>query len=113
MTQAAELAIPEAAESFDPALGVFFAPMDDAAVAFAMPIVHRLRGDNIRVEIEHRPKSMSAMLKRAAKLRARVAVIIGSNEIASGTLTVKDLAHSTQSEVSVSDLATKVRQLLD
>ncbi len=107
------LAIPEAAESFDPALGVFFAPMDDAAVAFAMPIVHRLRGDNIRVEIEHRPKSMSAMLKRAAKLRARVAVIIGSNEIASGKLTVKDLAHSTQSEISVADLATKVRQLLD
>jgi histidyl-tRNA synthetase len=107
------LAIPDAAESFDPALGVFFAPMDDAAVAFAMPIVHRLRGDNIRVEIEHRPKSMSAMLKRAAKLRARVAVIIGSNEIASGKLTVKDLAHGTQSEVSVADLATKVRQLLD
>ena len=44
------------------------------------------------------------MLKRADKLRARAAVIIGSNEIASGKLTVKDLANGTQSEVSVADL---------
>jgi histidyl-tRNA synthetase len=107
------LAIPDAAESFDPALGVFFAPMDEAAVAFAMPIVHALRSENIRVEIEHRPKSVGAMMKRADKLRARAAVIIGSNEIASGKLTVKDLAHGTQSEVSVADLATKIHQLLD
>ena len=107
------LAIPAAAESFDPALGVFFAPMDEAAVAFAMPIVHALRAENVRVEIEHRPKSVGAMMKRADKLRARAAVIIGSNEIASGKLTVKDLAHGTQSEVSVADLATKIRQLLD
>ena len=107
------LAIPAAAESFDPALGVFFAPMDEAAVAFAMPIVHALRAENVRVEIEHRPKSVGAMMKRADKLRARAAVIIGSNEIASGKLTVKDLAHGTQSEVAVADLATKLRQLLD
>ena len=34
------LAMPEAAESFEPALDVFFAPMDAAAVAFALPIAH-------------------------------------------------------------------------
>ena len=53
------------------------------------------------------------MMKRADKLRARAAVIIGGNEIASGKLTVKDLAHSTQSEVAVADLEMKIRQLLD
>ena len=107
------LAMPEAAESFEPAVSVFFAPMDEAALAFAMPIAHSLRADGIRVEIEHRPRNVGAMMKRADKLRARAAVIIGSNEIASGKLTVKDLAHGKQSEVSVADLATKVRQLLD
>ncbi len=49
------------------------------------------------------------MIKRANKLRARAAVIIGSNEIASGKLTVKDLAHGTQSEVAVADLEAKIR----
>jgi histidyl-tRNA synthetase len=107
------LAIPTAADSFEPAIGVFFAPMDEAALAFAMPIAHSLRADGVRVEIEHRPRNVGAMMKRADKLRARAAVIIGGNEIASGKLTVKDLAHGTQSEVSVADLPTKLRQLLD
>jgi histidyl-tRNA synthetase len=107
------LAIPEAAESFDPALGVFFAPMDAAALAFALPIAHGLRAAGVRVEIEHRPSNPAKMLKRANKLRARAAVIIGSNEMASGKLTVKDLAHGTQAEVAVAELETKIRQLLD
>ena len=45
---------PSRAESYEPALAVFFAPMDAAALDFALPIVHRLRGKGIRVEIEHR-----------------------------------------------------------
>jgi histidyl-tRNA synthetase len=40
-------------------------------------------------------------------------VIIGSNEVASGKLTVKDLATGTQSEVAVAELESKIRQLLD
>jgi histidyl-tRNA synthetase len=53
------------------------------------------------------------MLARASKLRARAAVIIGGNEIASGMLTVKDLATGTQSEVAVADLGVEDPQLLD
>jgi histidyl-tRNA synthetase len=107
------LAIPDAADSYQPALAVFFAPMDTAALDFAMPIVHALRAKGIRIEIEHKPNRPKIMVGRAAKLRARAAVIIGSNEVASGKLTVKDLAHGTQSEVAVADLENKIRQLLD
>jgi histidyl-tRNA synthetase len=107
------LAIPDSAESYLPALGVFFAPMDAAALEFALPIVHALRGKGIRIEIEHRPSKVGAMIKRADKLRARAAVIIGGNEIASGKLTVKDLAHGTQSEVAIADLEAMIRRLLD
>src|SRR5262245_3612590 len=49
------LAIPDSAESYEPALAVFFAPMDAAALDFALPIVHELRGKGIRIEIEHKP----------------------------------------------------------
>ncbi len=107
------LAIPATAESYEPALSVFFAPMDAAALDYALPIVHALRAKGIRIEIEHRPGKLNKMIGRADKLRARAAVIIGSNEIASGKLTVKDLAHSTQSEVAVADLEATIRQLLD
>jgi histidyl-tRNA synthetase len=53
------------------------------------------------------------MLGRAAKLRARAAIIVGSNEMASGKLMIKDLAQGTQSEVPVAELESKIHQLLD
>jgi histidyl-tRNA synthetase len=107
------LAISDPAESYEPPVNVFFAPMDAAALAYSLPIAHRLRLAGIRVEIEHRPGKTGKMLGRAAKLRARAAVIVGSNEIASGKLTVKDLAQGTQSEVPVDELAARIHQLLD
>jgi histidyl-tRNA synthetase len=107
------LALAEPGENYEPTISVFFAPMDAASLAYALPIAHRLRVAGIRVEIEHRGGSPKSQLKRADKLRARVAVIVGGNEVASGKLTVKDLAHGTQSEIAADDLESKVRQLLD
>ena len=107
------LALSEPAESYERPVNAFFAPMDAAALAWALPIAQRLRAAGVSVEIEHRGGNMSKQMKRADKLRARAAVIIGSNEMASGKLMVKDLAHGTQSEVAVADLESKIRQLLD
>jgi histidyl-tRNA synthetase len=107
------LALSEPPESYERPVNAFFAPMDAAALAYALPIAQELRAHGIGVEVEHRGGNMSKQLKRADKLRARAAVIIGSNEMASGKLMVKDLAHGTQSEVAVADLESKIRQLLD
>ncbi len=107
------LAMQEAAEAFEPPLAAFFAPMDAAALAYALPLAHKLRLAGLRVELEHRPGKVKTMLGRADKMRARTAIIIGSNEVASGQLTVKDLAHGTQSTVAAADLLDKIRQLLD
>jgi histidyl-tRNA synthetase len=107
------LAMPEPAESFEPALGVFVAALDEAALAFALPVVHRLRGAGIRVEVEHRGGGLKSQLKRADKLRARLTIIVGENEVASRRLQVKDMAAGQQYEVAESDLESKIRQLLD
>jgi histidyl-tRNA synthetase len=107
------LALAEPAESFEPHLGVFFAPLDAAALAFSLPLAHRLRLGGLRVEIEHRGGKAGSQLKRASKLRARLAVIVGDNEMRSGKLAVKDLATGTQHEIAVADLEARVRGLLD
>ncbi len=107
------LALSEPPESYERPVNAFFAPMDPAALAYALPIAQKLRAAGVSVEIEHRGGSMKSQMKRADKLRARAAVIIGSNEMASGKLMVKDLAHGTQSEVPVADLESKIRALLD
>jgi histidyl-tRNA synthetase len=109
------LALSEPAEAFEPTLGVFFAPMDQAALAFSLPLAHKLRTAGIRVEIEHRASSLKGMksLKRADKMKARLAVIVGSNEIAAAKVVVKDLATGQQHEVPVAELEMKIRGLLD
>jgi histidyl-tRNA synthetase len=107
------LALAEPAESFEPTLGVFFGPMDEAALAFSLPLAHKLRVAGLRVEIEHRGGKPGKHLQRANKLKARLAIIVGANEVASGKLVVKDLATGQQHEVSVAELEAKVRGLLD
>jgi histidyl-tRNA synthetase len=107
------LAMSEPAESYQPTLSVFFAVMDPAALAYALPLAHALRREGVRVEIEHRSASVSAQLKRANKLKSRLAVIVGENEVKSGQLTVKDLGTGQQHTVAAADLEMKVRALLD
>jgi histidyl-tRNA synthetase len=107
------LAIAEPAENYEAAVSVFFAPMDEAALAYALPLASKLRAAGIRCEVEHRGGSMKSQMKRADKLRSRVAIIVGSNEIASNTVTLKDLAQGTQSQVPITDLEPKIHQLLD
>jgi histidyl-tRNA synthetase len=100
-------------ESFEPRLALFVASLGDAARRWALPVAHRLRLRGIRVEIEHRDAGLKAQLKRADKLRARLALIVGDNELASGKLALKDLDSGQQHEVTEADLETKVQQLLD
>lgn len=107
------LALKEPAESFEPALGVFVAPMDAAALAFALPIAHRLRLGGIRVEIEHRLGSLKSQLKRADRLKARLAIIVGETEVAARKVQLKDFGTGKQHEVAVDEIETRVRGLLD
>jgi histidyl-tRNA synthetase len=100
-------------ESFEPRLALFVATMGEAARRWALPVAHRLRLRGIRVEIEHRDTGLKAQLKRADKLRARLALIIGDNELASGKLALKDLTTGQQHEVAEGELESKVQQLLD
>ncbi len=107
------LAMSEEAESFEPQLSLFVAPMDEKSRAWALPVAHRLRLAGVRVEIEHRDVRLGNQLKRADKLKARLALIVGENEITSGKLALKDLASGTQHEVTEADLLSKIQQLLD
>ena len=98
---------------FEPGLQVFIATLDAAALEYALPIGHRLRLAGIRTEIEHRGGSLKSQLKRADKLRARMALIVGETEVATRRLQVKDLAAGQQHEVAEADLLPRLHALLD
>jgi histidyl-tRNA synthetase len=100
-------------ESYEPAVVLFLAPMGEPARRWALPVAHRLRLRGIRVEIEHRDAGLKSQLKRADKLKARLALIVGDNELQSGKLALKDLTTGQQHEVTEAELEAKIHQLLD
>lgn len=107
------LAVTDPAESFESRLAVFVAPVGERARAWALAAAHRLRLAGLRTEIEHREASLKAALKRADKLGARVAVIVGDAELDAGTVVLKDLARGAQQTVGHGELEARLHQLLD
>jgi histidyl-tRNA synthetase len=107
------LAMTAPAESFDPGLALYIAALGEKARTSLLPITHRLRLAGIRTEIEHRDVGLKAQLKRADSLRARLALIVGDNELTTGKLILRDLSTREQVEVTVDELESKIRQKLD
>jgi histidyl-tRNA synthetase len=107
------LAVPEEAQSYEAPVSLFIAPLGERAYAWALPLSHRLRGAGLRVELEHRQTGLKGQLKRADKLRARLALIVGDNELDAGRFALKDLVKGTQAEVGEAEIAAKVQQALD
>jgi histidyl-tRNA synthetase len=107
------LAMSASAESFDPGLMLFIAALGEKARAFALPVAHRLRLAGVRTEIEHRDVGLKAQLKRADALHARLALIVGENELATGKFILRDLTTREQSELTEAELDTKIRQAMD
>jgi histidyl-tRNA synthetase len=58
-------------------------------------------------------RSMKAQMKAAAKSTARFALIVGEQEAADGTITVRDLDQNEQSTLDIADVVDHVRKVLD
>jgi histidyl-tRNA synthetase len=87
-----------------PALAVFVAWMGQAAYPTAVNITRRLRGAGLAVELPGEEMKFKKSLGLADKLGARYALIIGEDEVNSGTFTLKRLADSDQKKLSEFDL---------
>jgi histidyl-tRNA synthetase len=64
----------------------------------------QLREAGLRIEIDYHDRAMKAQIKKADKLKARFAVIIGGAEVQKGVAMVKDMSAHSQTEVPMSDL---------
>ena len=80
---------------------------DDAAETPALKLAEELRKQGFRVELPHRG-NMGRKLKRASKVNARAAVILGSTELAANSATVRDLDSGEQSAVPRAELAARL-----
>jgi len=103
-TDRAMLSIQEGSAPKLPGLGVFVAWMGAKAYPAAVAIARKLRECGVAVELPPEEMKFKKSLGLADKLGARYALIIGEDEVASGTYTLKRLSDGDQRKLSENDL---------
>ncbi|MEY2432992.1 MAG: histidyl-tRNA synthetase [Acidimicrobiaceae bacterium] len=78
----------------------------------ALDLTHELRAAGVRADRAFDGRSMKSQMKQADRAGASVALIVGEQEIADGTVTVRDLGTSQQEAVSRADVVDHVRKRL-
>jgi histidyl-tRNA synthetase len=87
-----------------PGLDVFVAWMGEPTYPTAVGLARKLRESGLSVELPGEEMKFKKSLNLADKLGARYALIIGSDEVASGTFTLKRLADADQRKLSEYEL---------
>ena len=85
-------------------LQVYLAPLGNGTRPTVFSMLRDLRRRGLRVESDYEGKSLKSQLRRADRLGAQFVVIVGEDELARGTVPVRDMAGKTQEEVSISAL---------
>jgi histidyl-tRNA synthetase len=83
-------------------------PVGDAAEATALAVLQALRAAGIRAEAAYRG-NLRRRMERANRIGARIAVIIGQDDIAQGVAQVKNLATGEQEAVELAALPDRLR----
>jgi histidyl-tRNA synthetase len=79
--------------------------LGEHATLNAFDLARTLRGAGLRVELLSPERGLKALLRRADKLGAHFALIIGDNEIAQGVVQARDLKSSAQQSLPRDDIA--------
>jgi histidyl-tRNA synthetase len=82
----------------------FLAPMGDAAFDHASLLARRLRSRGKRVYLDFDGRSLKSQMRLADKLKAKSVLIIGDEELKSGTLVLRDMTTKEQRNVREEDL---------
>ena len=97
-----------------PASGVDVFVVDVTDGRHARDLTESLRDAGLSADRAYDGRSMKAQMKAANRSGATAAVIVGQDEAAAGTVTVRDLrAGAGQDTIDRSELATHLRRLLD
>ena len=94
-----------------PARPIAVIPIGEAAELEALKLTQRLRGAGHVVDLGYGGNAGKRM-KRANKIEARVALVLGEDELARGAVTFRDLDAGSQEEVSLDGLAERLKALV-
>ncbi len=78
---------------------MYFAPMGEEEGKKAFELTSKLRAMGIPADFDHMGRGIKAQFKYADKIGAEYVGVIGSNELASGVVKIKDMAGGTETAV--------------
>ena len=85
-------------------LQLFLTWIGDEAKDYAVTLLHELRGQGIRADMDSRERNLKGQMKYANKLGAQYTVVIGEDEVKSGDLTLKNMETGEQTKVRREEL---------
>jgi histidyl-tRNA synthetase len=93
-----------------PGVDVFVAVMSFEAQLKSVALARNLRGVGLNVVMGAAGRSLRAQLRHANALGARYALVIGAEELANDSVSLRDLTTSEQERVPAADIASRLRR---
>jgi histidyl-tRNA synthetase len=82
-----------------PGLDAYVVRASDGARLAALQLAHELRQAGFACDLDYEGRSLKAQMRSANRLQARFALILGEDEVAGDTVTVRDMASASQESV--------------
>jgi histidyl-tRNA synthetase len=83
---------------------LFIVALGDETSQEAYRLANQLHLKGIRAELDYEGKSLKSQMRKANKLKARYALILGEDELSRGKVVLRDMEGKSQEEISLSDV---------
>lgn len=83
---------------------LFLAALGEEAAEQAFLLMSKLQRSGVKAEMDYMGKSLKAQMRRANKLKTRFTLILGEDELRTGTAELKDMDESNQVQVALDGL---------
>ena len=91
---------------------IYIATIGDADKTKSFKLIKDLRTNHISADNDHLDKSLKAQFKYSDKLNAKYTVVIGDDELANDTATLKNMKTSEQTTIKLSELVDELKKRL-
>lgn len=95
-----------------PLVDVFVVPIGDAARHLSVRLLADLRAAGVRADMSYGERGLKGSMKAADKSGAPRVVIIGEDEVAAGTVQVKDMARGSQQTMAREEVVGELRRTI-
>jgi histidyl-tRNA synthetase len=94
-------------------LHLFVAALGEEGFQEAFKLVNQLHLQGIRAELDYEGKSLKSQMRRADKLKARFALILGGDELKKGTVILRNMGDKSQEEVPIEGLIQALKEKIE